>query len=223
VLPNREVEQIPGKMGNDSAGGRAILKLGGKRPELLCDVVKEDLPHVILEIRPGEPTTDVPVGGHVALLEHRAGQFRARAGTVASVTDGRIAIQLEPAARSLGDREPRLTDCQLPAMFRPLSATGHYGGWRGAIIVRHSPTRLHLQVEEGSAVPGEAELMFSPIGSDVGSSSRPLGEDGAIMNSSDVRSRRVRVRAMTRDVQPAPVSGAVTLVVDISRTLYRAS
>jgi hypothetical protein len=210
-------------MGNDSARGRAILKLGGKRPELLCDVVKEDLPHVILEIRPGESPTEVPVGVHVALLEQRAGQFMARAGTVASVSDGRIAIQLEPAARTFGDREPRLTDCQLQAMFRPLSPSGHYGGWRGAIIVRHSPSRLHLQIEEGSVVPSQAELMFSPIGSESAASSRTQAEDGALMNSSDVRSRRIRVRAMTRDVLPAPVSGAVTLVVDISRTLYRAS
>jgi hypothetical protein len=43
-----------------------------------------------------------------------------------------------------------------------------------------------------------------------------------MMNAADVRSRRIRVRGVTKDVLPGD-PGTVTLVVEISRTLYRAA
>lgn len=209
-------------MRNEGANSIAVIKALGTNTEILCDVVREEFPHVILCVREQGEKPELAVGGHIAIIERRLGQILARSGTVASLAEGCIAVQIEPGVGLATERDPRLTDCQLPAMYRPIS-DGHFGGWRGAIIVRHSPSRLHLQIEEGHVVPAQSELMFSPIGAESSSSGRMLGEEGSLMNASDVRSRRIRVRALTRDVVPSATPGTVTLVMDISRTLYRAA
>ncbi len=210
------------RMGKDGAIGFAVLKLAGKHIDLPCDVLKEDFPRVVLAVRADAPNCELSPGDRGALIEVKIGQSIARSGSVVSIADGMIAFSIEPSGNQVFGRGPRLTDCQLPAMYRPRSEDGHFGGWRGAIIIKHSPNQLHLQVEEGQVVPAEAELMFSPIGTDSGSQGRVYGEEGGVMNAADVRSRRIRVRAVTNDVLPSD-SGTVTLVVDISRTLYRAA
>lgn len=209
-------------MGNDGAIGFAILKLAGSNVELPCDVLKEDGSRVVLAVKAESPNSEFKPGDHAALIEIKMGQTIARSGSVASTADGMVGFVIEPGSHQFGGRLPRLTDCQLPAMYRPRSQDGHFGGWRGGIITKHSPNRLHLQVEEGHVVPVEAELMFSPIGTDTGTQSRSYGEEGGAMNASDVRSRRIRVRAATTDVLPSD-SGTVILVLEISRTLYRAA
>jgi hypothetical protein len=180
-------------------------------------VLQEEFPRVVLSV--GE--AEVAGGTRGVLIERKLGQSIARSGHVKTVAQGMVAFELEPAMDALDLKGARLTDCHLPAMFRPRSADGTFGGWRGAVITRHSPNCLHLQVTEGHVVPGEAELLFSPIGSDTGGT-RMFGEEGGMMNAADVRSRRIRVRAVTRDVLPGE-PGLVTLVVEISRTLYRAA
>lgn len=209
-------------MGNDGAIGFAILKLAGSNVELHCDVVSDDLPRIALTLRPGAMAADLSAGVHGLLIEIKMGQTIARSGSVVSISDGAVVFAVDAVSSYTNGPGSRLTDCQLPAMYRPRSDEGLFGGWRGAIITKHSPNRLHLQVEEGHVVPIEAELMFSPIGTDTGSQGRVYGEEGGVMNASDVRSRRIRVRALTQDVLPSE-SGTVTLVVDISRTLYRAA
>ncbi len=209
-------------MGSDGAIGFAILKLAGNNVELACDVVKEDFPRIVLSVRPGAQTADLSPGVHGALIEIKMGQTIARSGSVASVTDGMVAFSIEAGQSHSNNFGSRLNECQLPAMYRPRSDEGLFGGWRGAIITKHSPNQLHLQVEEGHVVPIESELMFSPIGTDTGSQGRMYGEESGAPNAADVRSRRIRVRALTQDVLPSD-SGTVTLVLDISRTLYRAA
>ena len=210
-------------MENEGTVCVAVIKVPGKSAEYLCDVVREEFPHVILCMRAEEEKPELAVGEQIAIIERRLGQVLARSGKVASFSEGCIAVQIEPGIGLRAERDPRLTDCQLPAMYRPISEDGHFGGWRGAIIVRHSPARLHLQIEEGHVVPVQTELMFCPIGAESASSGRALGEDGGMVNASDARSRRIRVRAITHDVVPSAVPGTVTLVLDISRTLYRAA
>jgi hypothetical protein len=65
--------------------------------------------------------------------------------------------------------------------------------------------------------------MFSPIGSEHSGSTRLYSEEGSVVNASDVRSRRIRVRAVTRDILASTTPGTVTLVVEVSRTLYKAA
>jgi hypothetical protein len=218
-----KVERTPGStMAGDGAIGFAILKLAGGSAELACDVVKDALPSIVLSVRSAAHAGELVAGAQGALIEVRMGQTVARAGSVASVADGTVVFVVEAGPSFAGVLTTRLTDCQLPAMYRSRSEEGLFGAWRGAIITKHSPNRLHMQVEEGHVVPFESELMFVPIGSDTGSQGRLYGEEGGVINAADVRSRRIRVRAVTLDVLPSE-SGTVTLVVDISRTLYRAA
>jgi hypothetical protein len=202
-------------------GGFAVLKLAGKKVDLECDVLAEQFPMVVLALRPASSQIAIASGEQAALVENVAGQIIARQGTVGTIDSGRITLVIENGASQ--SKGPKLTDCQLPAMIRPKTRDGHYGGWRGAAIVKHSPNRLHLVVEEGHVVPSESELMFSPIGSEHSGGPRLYGEEGAVVNASDVRCRRIRVRAVTRDVLASTLPGTVTLVVDISRSLYRAA
>ena len=209
-------------METDGANGIAVLKLEGGNRELLCDVMKEDFPRIVVSLRDRSAAASLQPGTQVALLEGRAGCQIARSGVVASVAESLVAVQIEPGLSNYCNRSGRMTDCQFPAMYRPRSGDGHFGGWRGAVITKHGPNSLHLKIEEGLVVPDESELMFSPIGTDMTAGSMLSGEEGGVMNVADVRSRRIRVRAMTRDVMPSE-PGTVTLVVDISRTLYRAA
>jgi hypothetical protein len=206
----------------EATNGYAVLKLAGKGTEIPCDVLREEFPRVVVSVRPDSSSTDLIPGTSGVLIEVKMGQSIARSGTVASIADGKVAFSIEPGTSLVMGRGPRLIECQFPAMYRARNADGHFGGWRGGIITKHSPNRIHLQVEEGQVVPTEAELMFSPIGTDSGSPARMYGEEGGVMNAADVRSRRIRVRAMTSDVLPS-VPGTVVYVLDISRTLYRAA
>lgn len=199
--------------------GQAVLKLAGQNVEVGCRVLREEYPRVVVSLT--ESCEGLAPGARALLIESKLGQAIARSGHVATFAEGMVAFEIEPSRSTSSVRDPKLTDCQLPAMFRPRSEDGHFGGWRGAIIVRHSPNRLHLQVEEGHVVPKESELLFSPIGGDSGGPSRMFGDDG-MMSAADVRSRRIRVRALTTDVLPGD-PGTVVLVVEISRTLYRAA
>lgn len=209
-------------MGCEATVGHAVLKLAGKGTEIRCDVLREEFPRVVVAMHPDQDAGDVSPGTNGVLIEVKMGQSIARSGTIVSLADGKVAFSIEPGSNLVVGRSPRLVECQLPAMFRARNGDGHFGGWRGGIIVKHSPNRIHLQVEEGQAVPPEAELMFSPIGSDAGSPMRMYGEEGGVMNAADVRSRRIRVRAVTADVL-ASDPGTVVYVLDISRTLYRAA
>jgi hypothetical protein len=206
----------------EATNGYAVLKLAGKGTEIPCDVLCEEFPRVVVAVRPGAPGAEVTPGATGVLLEVKMGQSIARSGTIASIADGKVAFAIEPGTSLVVGRGPRLVECQLPAMYRARNEDGHFGGWRGGIIIKHSPNRIHVQVEEGQVVPTEAELMFSPIGTDSGSQARMYGEEGGVMNAADVRSRRIRVRAMTSDVLPS-TPGTVVYVLDISRTLYRAA
>lgn len=209
-------------MGCEATVGYAVLKLAGKGTQIRCDVLREEFPRVVVALHAHHDPGDLTPGTNGVLIEVKMGQSIARSGTVASVADGKVAFSIEPGSSLVVGRSPRLVECQFPAMFRSRNGDGHFGGWRGGIIVKHSPNRIHLQVEEGQAVPPEAELMFSPIGGDAGSQVRMYGEEGGVMNAADVRSRRIRVRAVTADVL-ASDPGTVVYVLDISRTLYRAA
>jgi hypothetical protein len=198
----------------------AVLKLVGKKVDVECDVLADQFPMLVLSVRDSSPKCQITAGEPAALVERVSGQIIARQGTVGTVDGSTVTLVVEGGAGQA--KGPKLTDCQLPAMFRSMSKDGHYGSWKGAAIVKHSPNRLHLVVEEGHVVPKEAELMFSPIGSEHSGAPR-FGEEGAVVNASDVRSRRIRVRGVTRDVLASQIPGTVTLVLDISRSLYRAA
>jgi hypothetical protein len=200
--------------------GTAVLKLSGRDAPLACSVLKEELPRVVVSL--ANPASDLTAGQRGVLIENRMGQPVARCGHVANLAEGLVAFEVEPSTGLAMHRPAKLTDCQLPAMVRAKSEDGHFGGWRGGLIVRHSPNTLHLQVEEGLAVPRETELLFSPIGGDAGGPGRLYADESGMMNAADVRSRRIRVRGVTKDVLTGD-PGTVTLVVEISRTLYRAA
>lgn len=189
----------------------------------MCAVLSETGELITVQIPEGGSSDKLRAQEHVVIVRSKYRQARACTGLVESIDGDEVKIKLEQQSvnTSVND-DSNLTECQLPAMFRPRSQDGFYGCWRGAFIVKHGPDRLYIQVEENQTIPKNTELMFSPIGSDSGpSTGRMYGDDGSVINASDVRSRRIRVRAITRDVLPSETPGTVTLVMDITRTLYR--
>ncbi len=209
-------------MAESGTNGVAVLKLVGKNVDLVCDVVSEQFPMVVLQVRSDAPKVQITSGDSVALVENRLGQTIPRYGSVAIVQGGLVTLAVDSGASS-ANKGQKLTECQLPAMLRSRGENGAYGAWRGACILKHSPNRIHVLVEEGTVVPAMAELMFSPIGTDNQGSTRMGNDDGAMVNASDVRSRKIRVSAFTRDVLASQEPGTVILVLDVSRTLYRAA
>lgn len=209
-------------MAEEVSNGVAVLKLVGRNVELVCDVVSDQFPMIVVSLRPDAPKVSLSPGDAVAIVETKLGQTIPRHGTVGIVQGNTVTLAVD-SGTSHAPKGPRLTECQLPAMLRSRTEGGAYGGWRGACIVKHSPNRIHLLVDGGAVVPKEAELMFSPIGSEHSGATRMIGDEGAVLNAADVRSRRIRVRALTRDVLASPTPGTVVLVLDISRTLYRAA
>ena len=208
-------------MGTSHGSDPAILKVAGSAQNILCRVVEQSATQAVVAPL-GEFSPDsLPPGTVVALLTGTHSHTRARSAKVTASTDGRIQVTFVPGAYQSEDAA-ELTECRLPAMFRPRRQGGHYGCWKGAIITRHGPDRLHLEIEDDLTVPDQTELMFSPISADSGSgASRMYGDDGSVINAADGRSRRTRVRAITRDVLPSDSPGTVTLVMDITRALYR--
>ena len=202
---------------------RVLLKFNGRSSDLLCTVEKEEDGLITVRLPEDGACNELEENTTIAIVRTRFRQTTARTGLLHSVDGDTIQIKLEssPAGTS-GQGDSELTDCQLPAMFRARSTDGFYGCWRGAFIVKHGPDRLHLKIEEDQTIPKQAELMFSPIGSDTSAGAgRMYGDDGSVINATDVRSRRMRVRAIIMDLLPSDTPGTVTLVLDITRTLYR--
>ena len=210
-------------MGATNELERVSIRINGLSSGLVCTVTKEENGLITLRLPEDGIDRKLEEGTKVALIRNRYRQTIARTGSINSVDGDMIEIKLEAGSRGVARQDDsKLTECQLPAMFRPKSDSGFYGCWRGAFIVKHGPDRLYLQIEEDQTIPRQAELMFSPIGAEVGASSgRMYGDEGSVINASDVRSRRIRVRALTKDVLPSDMPGTVTLVMDITRTLYR--
>lgn len=210
-------------MGATNELEQVLLKVTGVSTDFLCTVTKEIEGLITLRLPEGGIGAKLEDRAAVALIRTRYRQHSARSGSLVSVEGDTVEIKLDSGSKGDASQDDsKLTECQLPAMFRPRSLAGFYGCWRGAFIVRHGPDRLHIQIEEDQTIPRLAELMFSPIGSDAGGSAgRMYGDDGSVINASDVRSRRIRVRAITIDVLPSETPGTVTLVMDITRTLYR--
>ena len=208
-------------MGTTRGSERAILKVAGSETDVPCSIVEESAAQVVVVPLDELSPDSLPDGAVVALLTNTNRRTKARSGKVTASSEGRIEIKFEHGADKTEDAM-ELTDCQLPAMFRPRSDGGHYGCWKGAIITKHGPDRLHLEIEDDLVVPKQTELMFSPIGADSGpGGGRMYGDDGSVINAAGVRSRRIRVRAITRDVLPSETPGTISLVMDITRTLYR--
>ncbi|MCH8979241.1 MAG: hypothetical protein IH945_08365 [Armatimonadetes bacterium] len=208
-------------MGTSRGSERAILKVAGSATDLACSIVEESATLAVVVPADKLSPDSLPDGTVVALLTCSAGQTKARSGKVTACAEGRVEIGFVRSTERTEDAQD-LTECQLPAMFRPRSRDGHYGCWKGAIITKHGPDRLYLEIEDDLVVPKQTELMFSPIGADSGGSGgRMYGDDGSVINAADVRSRRIRVRAITRDVLPSETPGTISLVMDITRTLYR--
>lgn len=162
------------------------------------------------------------VGEVVAIVEQYHMGYKSRSGTI--LNNSGSSLKIHVPYKSIGDesKDDALSDCQLPAMIRPRSQSGHYGCWKGAVIVKHGPDRLILQIEDNVFIPDQVELMFSPIGTEASSNSgRMYNDDGSVIGGSDVRSKRIRVRAVSNNVLASTVEGTILLVVDVTRTLYR--
>lgn len=196
-----------------------FVKTSQNDETVVCQVVQIDGRTITFDLPGGK----VPAVGEKVLLVapfHR--QLKAQAASVAEVSGKTVKVTVMEGLGHLHEADDSLADCQLPAMFRARSQDGHFGCWKGAVIVKHGPDRLILQVEHDKVVPEQAELMFSPIGADAAASSaRMYGDDGSVISASDVRSRKIRVRAITKDVLSSEVEGTVLLVFDVTRTLYR--
>ena len=210
-------------MHSNMTNRKAILMVLGSHEEFRCRVVSSAATHARLEPTDGSFPTDVVKPGLPALLIWNRHNHRvAKSTKIKAASEASIELQFSREGRlAPGDRGDSLTDCQLPAMYRPSSGPGCYGCWRGALITKHGPDVLHLRIDDGGTVPDHMELMFSPIGADSGGGARMYADDGSVVNASDVRSRRIRVQALTEGLLASETPGAIQLVVRITRTLYR--
>lgn len=209
--------------GDRSAKDKAMLKVVGSEGTCPCVVAGWNGDMVELEVENGGPEA-LTAGTPVAIIRGAGDQVHVFSGTVETSVGGRATVRLTPAAVPGGKKSDNLANCQLPAMIRHKSEGGHYGCWKAALIVNHGPDRLVLQVSDGQSVPEQAELLFSPIGGESGSSGgRMYGDDGSVISASDVRSRRIRVRAVTVDVVASEQPGTFRLVMDVARALYRSA
>ena len=203
--------------------GKAILMVLGSHEEFRCEVVSSAPTRARLEPADGSFPTDVVKPGLPALLIWNRHNHRiAKSTKIKTASEAAVDLQFSAEDHcSLANQDDSLTDCQLPAMFRPSSGPGCYGCWRGALITKHGPDLLHLRIDDGGTVPERMELMFSPIGSDSGGGARMYADDGSVVNASDVRSRRIRVQAITESLLASDMIGTIQLIVRITRTLYR--
>ncbi|MCH7904588.1 MAG: hypothetical protein IH944_08495 [Armatimonadetes bacterium] len=210
-------------MHTNLTNSKAILMVLGSHEEFRCEVVSSAPTHARLEPEDGSFPTDLIKPGLPALLIWNRHNHRvAKSTKIKAASDTAIDLQFSRHGKLAPvDRDVSLTDCQLPAMYRPSNGPGYYGCWRGALITKHGPDVLHLRIDDGGTVPDHMELMFSPIGSDSGGGARMYADDGSVVNASDVRSRRIRVQALTESLLASETPGTIQLIVRITRTLYR--
>lgn len=199
---------------------KVFIKLADSETQVACDIVQETHDRIVVSFPSGASCPSV--GDVVAMVHDFHSSLKSRSGTVSKSSGSEIVIRYSTVSFEEEAKGSNLASCQLPAMIRPRSESGHFGCWKGAVIVKHGPDRLILQVADNSVVPDQVELMFSPIGAEgAHSAGRKYNDDGSVIGGSDVRSKRIRVRAITKNVLASNVEGTVLLVMDVARTLYR--
>ncbi|HXH60345.1 MAG TPA: hypothetical protein VNI20_03210 [Fimbriimonadaceae bacterium] len=210
-------------MGESAELGRAMLLVSGSNDPVSCDVLEWEDATASLSL-PDEGSGGIAQGTHVAVVRSKNGAVQPHSGVIDGVAGGAITVRFTPAPSPNSLKDEGLSDCQLPAMIRSKDAYGNFGSWKTAVILKHGPDRLLLQVMDDHSIPDRAELLFNPIGAEgSGGSGRMYADDGSVISALDMRSRRIRVRATTVHVLASEQPGTLQLVMDVSRALYRAA